>query len=33
MNDKREMERVSRADIAALGTLIRQYQTKTLRAA
>ena len=33
MNDKREMERLSRGDIAALGTLVRQYQTKALRAA
>ena len=33
MNDKREMERLSRGDIAALGTLVRRYQTKALRAA
>ena len=33
MNDKREMERLSRGEIAALGTLVRRYQTKALRAA
>ena len=33
MNDKREMERLSRGDIAALGTLVRRHQTKALRAA
>ena len=33
MNDKREMARLSRGDIAALGTLVRRYQTKALRAA
>ena len=33
MNDKREMERLSQGDIAALGTLVRRYQTKALRAA
>ena len=33
MNDKREMERLSRGDIAALGTLVRRYQTQALRAA
>ena len=30
MNDKREMERLSRGDIPALGTLVRRYQTQTL---
>ena len=33
MNDKREMERLSRGDIAALGTLVKRYQTEALRAA
>ena len=33
MNEQREMERLSRGDIAALGTLVRRYQTKALRAA
>ena len=33
MNDKREMERLSQGDISALGTLVRRYQTKALRAA
>ena len=33
MNDKREMERLSRGDITALGTLVRRYQTQALRAA
>ena len=33
MNDQREMERLSRGDIAALGTLVNKYQTKALRAA
>ncbi|MXY31076.1 MAG: RNA polymerase sigma factor [Gammaproteobacteria bacterium] len=33
MNDKREMERLSRGDIPALGTLVRRHQTKALRAA
>lgn len=33
MNDKREMERLSRGDIAALGALVQRYQTKALRAA
>ena len=33
MNDQREMERLSRSDIVALGTLVRRYQTKALRAA
>ena len=33
MNDKREMERLRRGDIAALGTLVRRYQTKALRTA
>ena len=33
MNDKREMERLSRGDITALGTLVKRHQTKALRAA
>ena len=33
MNDQREMERLSQGDIAALGTLVKRYQTKALRAA
>ena len=33
MNDQREMERLSRGDIAALGTLVRRHQTEALRAA
>lgn len=33
MSDQREMERLRRGDIAALGTLVRRYQTKALRAA
>ena len=33
MNDQREMERLRRGDIAALGTLVERYQTKALRAA
>lgn len=33
MNDKREMERLRRGDIAALGTLVSRYQTRALRAA
>ena len=33
MNDRREMERLSQGDIAALGTLVKRYQTEALRAA
>ena len=33
MNDRREMERLSQGDIAALGTLVKRYQTKAQRAA
>ncbi len=33
MNDQREMERMRHGDIAALGTLVDRYQTKSLRAA
>ena len=33
MNDHREMERLRQGDIAALGALVKQYQTKALRAA
>ncbi len=33
MNDQRGMERLSRGDIAALGTLVRRYQSRALRAA
>ena len=33
MNDQREMERLSQGDIAALGTLVKRYQTPALRAA
>ena len=33
MNDQREMERMRQGDIAALGTLVERYQTKSLRAA
>ena len=33
MNDRREMERLSQGDIAALGTLVKRYQTQALRAA
>ena len=33
MNDQRELERLRRGDIAALGGLVSRYQTKALRAA
>ena len=33
MNDQREMERLRQGDIAALGTLVERYQTRSLRAA
>ena len=33
MNDQREMERLRQSYIAALGTLIKWYRTKALRAA
>ena len=33
MSDQREMERLRRGDIAALGTLVERYQTRSLRAA
>ena len=33
MNDQREMERLRRGDVAALGTLVSRYQTRALRAA
>ena len=33
MSDQREMERTRQGDIAALGTLVERYQTKSLRAA
>ena len=33
MNDQREMERMRHGDIAALGTLVERYQTRSLRAA
>ena len=33
MSDQREMELLRQGDIAALGTLVRRYQTKALRAA
>ena len=33
MTDQREMERLRRGDIAALGTLVSRYQTRALRAA
>lgn len=33
MSDQREMERLRRGNIAALGTLVRRYQTEALRAA
>ena len=33
MGDQREMERLRRGNIAALGTLVRRYQTEALRAA
>ena len=33
MNDQREMQRLSQGDIAALGTLVKRYQSKALRAA
>ncbi len=33
MSDQRDMERLARGDIAALGALVNRYQTKVLRAA
>ena len=33
MSDQRQMERLRRGDIGALGTLVKRYQTKALRAA
>ena len=33
MSDQREMERMRQGDIAALGTLVERYQTRSLRAA
>ena len=33
MSDQRQMERLRRGDIGALGTLVKRYQTRALRAA